>query len=130
MLTGEVTVQAELHASGLWITLPVTIARDLTLSMVFDTGSPVSAISPETKVDLEGRGLLRGADRPGTYRLSDLTADGQLLPDLEVRVMARLTRLQIDGLMGLDYLGNFEWAHFHIPTLLLTLQYPRRAVQR
>lgn len=53
-----------------------------------------------------------------------MTLEAQPLPDLNVRVLARLSRLGVDGLVGLDYLGRFEYVHFHIPTLRLMLEAP------
>ena len=68
------------------------------------------------------RGLLaRGAD-PRYYQLPSLTAEGQPLPDLAVRVLPRLTRLQVDELIGLDYLTQFHRVCFHVTEGLLSLE--------
>jgi hypothetical protein len=126
MHTGEIAVQATLHPTGLWITVPVTVAQGLDLAPVFDSGSPMSAINPEVHALLESRGLIHRAARPNTYRIAGPTVQDQRLPDLEVRVMPRLTRLRIHGLLGLNYLGLFEWVHVHVPALRIMLQPPQR----
>ena len=122
MRTGEIGIQAKLHSSGLWITVPLEVVGFGELTMVFDSGSPMSAISPEIRARLGGRGVVGETAKPSTYRLTGLTAEGQSLPDLDVRVMPRLTRLQINGLIGLNYLGIFESICFDVPTLRLTLK--------
>lgn len=117
MRTGDVAVQARLHTSGLWLTIPVVAGHEHALDFVFDTGSPVSAISPETRDDLSAKGLLTNGQRPGWFRLAGITVQGQAIPDLDLRVLGRLSRLKIDGLIGLNYLSHFESVHFQVPTL-------------
>jgi len=46
------------------------------------------------------------------------------VPDLLVGVAARLDRMQIVGLLGLDFLGLFEDIHFNLPSLRLRLVPP------
>ena len=121
---GEIAVQAALHPSGNWITLPLTVGGLLHLDMVLDTGSPVSVISPKARDDLLGRQLLDPSTEGIRYRLAQLSVHEQPLPPLMVRVLPRLTRLQVDGLLGLDFLRLFEHVHFHVPTLQLVLELP------
>jgi hypothetical protein len=125
MLTGEIDTNAALHPSGRWITIDVGIAAHV-LSMVLDTGAQVSALSPSTRADLERRGLLGLSRRPNLFRLGSLTIEGRAIPDLEVGVAARLDRLQVVGLLGLDFLGLFEDLHFNVPSLRLRLIPPAR----
>jgi hypothetical protein len=54
--------------------------------------------------------------------MSDLTADRQALPNLDVAVIRRLDRLGVDGLLGLDFLTYFEHIHFHTRSLGLVLE--------
>lgn len=120
---GDLSIQARLHRSGLWITIPVTVGHLPNLAMVLDSGSPVSAISPETAVALETLGLLAPAQNPRyEHRLAGLTVHSQALPDLEVRILPRLTRLRIVGLLGLDFLARFSAVHFYVDTLQLVLE--------
>ena len=82
----------------------------------------MSAISPEVRDDLLAKNLLSESTGAGYRRISDITVDGQPMPDLKVRVLPRLSRIGAEGLLGLDYLGKFESVYFHIPTLRITLR--------
>lgn len=119
---GEIAIQAALHPSGRWVTIPRLISGRGRFSAVLDTGSPVSAISPRTERVLLGDGLLQATTRPGRYRLGSLTAQNQQLPELDVGVIRRLDRLDIDGLLGLDFLTHFEHIHFHTGSVQLVLE--------
>ena len=92
--------------------------------MVLDTGSPVSAISPDTEGQLLHLRLIREGSERSRYILNQLTSDGQPLPDFEVRVLPRLGRLGIVGLVGLDFLMRFRRVHFDMDTFQLTLEDP------
>lgn len=124
MLGGEISVRADLHPSGNWITVPISVAGLISLAMVLDTGSAVSAISPAAKDVLGARGLVLPRGDGDGLLLTQLTVQGQALPDLVVRVLPRLARLGIDGLVGLDFLRAFERVSFHVPTLRLVLSLP------
>ena len=120
---GELSVRTYPHPSGLWITMPLTVGRVKSLAMVIDSGSPVSAISPEIADELRQFELLAPAEAPRyEYRLTALTVDGQPLPDLEVRILPRLTRLGIAGLVGLDFLSQFLAVHFYVLRRELVLE--------
>jgi hypothetical protein len=119
---GEIAIGASLHLSLRWITIPITVAGGETLSMVLDTGSPVSAISPEAVTRLLELRLTREGSQPRSYILEQITSGGQPLPDLEVRVLARLDRLGIVGLVGLDFLMRFRRIHFDVDTFQLVLE--------
>lgn len=119
----DLSIQARLHRSGLWIVVPITIGPLPDLAMVLDSGSPVSAISPETAAALSTLGLLAPAQRPRyQHRLTSLTVQGQQLPDLEVRILSRLSRLQVVGLLGLDFLSQFKAVHYYVETRRLILE--------
>lgn len=121
---GALSVSCRLHTSGYWITLPLMIGGNVSLWMVLDTGSPVSVISPLTQNVLAENGLLYPIGDAHRYLLQDSSIQGQALPDLPVRVLPRLARIQVDGLLGLDFLRTFKTVTFDIPTLRLTLTYP------
>lgn len=121
MLGGDITTEGRFHTSGRWITFPLGIAGIETLWMVLDTGSPLSAVSPTIRDYLERQGLLRQSGRGNLYLLGRLTMAGHQVPDLEIGVVVRLERLQIEGVLGLDFLANYEDIHFNVPTLRLTL---------
>ena len=120
---GELIIQARLHRSGRWITIPLTVNGTRELAAVLDTGAPVSAISPNVHARLTESGLLQLAATPNRYRLASLTVDGQPLLDLEVSVIRRLDRLDVDALLGLDFLTTF--AHVHFDTVALRLRLVR-----
>lgn len=121
MLGGEIATECHIHPSGRWITLAVLVRSTETLSMVLDTGSPVSALSLQARAALAARGFLTEGSQPRTWLLRDVSIEARPIPDLEVRVLARLDRLQIVGLLGLDFLRMFEDVHFNVPTLRLRL---------
>lgn len=119
----SVAIQARPHPSGLWITIPVAVSGVVTLAMVVDSGSPVSAISAGTADELRAFNLASPALDPRyEYHLAALTADGQALPDLNVRILPRLSRLRIVGLVGLDFLSQFLAIHFYVPRRELVLE--------
>lgn len=120
---GDITIQAATHPSGNWITIPIMLGGSEVLRMVLDTGSPVSALSPSTAERLLHLRLIRDGER-GRYGLTPLTSDGQPLPDLEVRVLPRLDRLGIVGLVGLDFLMRFRRIDFDVEAFRLTLADP------
>ena len=122
---GELSIQAQLHPSGLWLTIQVTLEGHRTLAMVLDSGSPVSAISPETADELRALDLLLPAMVPGyEFRLAAPSVQGQNLPELDVRILPRLTRLRIAGLLGLDFLSKFLAIHYYVPSRRLVLERP------
>src|SRR5689334_1636998 len=121
---GEIVLETRPHPNplGQWITFTVLIAGSADVDTVLDSGAPMSAISPETALRLQRIGLLAPPeDSRYHYRLNSVTADGQALPDFDVRVLRRLSTLQIRGLIGLDFLEQFTWNRFHVPTRRLFL---------
>jgi hypothetical protein len=124
--SGSLVVQTALHATKWWLIVPVEIGGLITIEMVLDTGSPLSAISERLRNTLASTGLLE-AITPHAYFLRNLTIQGQVIPDLRVRVSRRVTRVGADGILGLDFLAQFSTVHFDIATLRLTLTYPAQS---
>jgi hypothetical protein len=128
MPTGEIVIPASNHPSGLWVGIYVGVGTEATIFMVLDTGSPVSALSPAIAQHLHMRGMLYQAEAAGHFRPSPLTAwraaGRPALPGLTLRVLPRLGRLQIDGLLGLDFFRQFEQVCFHLSQMRLELTYP------
>ena len=122
MPTGDLSIQAERHPSGFWITITVWVGQHYRVAFVVDSGSPASVISPEVRSGLAAAGLLIAGGSPGAYRLTDAWVQGQQMPEFDVRVLPRLDRIHVDGLLGLDFLTKFETMIFHVPTLTLTLE--------
>ncbi len=125
MPAGELTVPVSTHPSGLWVGIYVDIGARVRLFMVLETGSPVSALSPSIAQHLHSRKLLQADPAPGYFRPAPLTAaqapGHPPLPDLAVRVLPRLTRLRIDGLLGLDFFRRFDRVCFQLSAMRLEL---------
>ena len=128
MLSGELQIPVRPHASGLWVGIYLTVAGRETFLMVLDSGSPLSAVSPDTVQILQDGGLLGLPRGPGHYRLTDLHARDAVgrpaLPDVSVRVLPRLSRLRVDGLLGLDFFRQFERVCFQLSQMRLELIFP------
>lgn len=124
---GDLSIQTREHPNprGRWVAFTITVAGFHDLEVVLDPGSPVSVISPEARDELTSLNLLQQSSDPRyEYRLTSLTVQGQLFPDLDVRILRKLTRLQIVGLVGPDFLWQFRAIHFDVPTRRLVLEYP------
>ena len=67
-------------------------------------------------------GLIQRTQYPVRYTLAAVTREGQQLPNLDFGVVRRLDRLDVDGLLGLDFLRQFAQIHFDTRTLRLVLQ--------
>jgi hypothetical protein len=93
--SGELTIQLRLHGRRWWLLVPVTIGqRDI--SMVLDTGSPVSSISGGTYELLADTGHLHHLGG-ATYALRNPRIDGQPISDLPVRISRRVTQASYPG---------------------------------
>ncbi len=79
-------------------------------------------VSPSAAGRLLQFRLITESSERGRYILTQLTSDGQPLPDFEVRVLFRLDRLEIVGLVGLDFLMRFRHIHFNVDTFQLALE--------
>lgn len=124
---GEIRIRTILHPNplGRWISFPVIVAGSHDLLMVLDPGSPVSAISPQTREDLSRLNLPRPTSHPRyEHRLAQLVVQGQPLPEFDVRVLRKLSRLGVDGLIGLDFLAQFFAIRYYVGTMELVLEYP------
>ena len=82
----------------------------------------MSALSVRVERDLLALGLLGPSPVLRRHRLSDLTVERQSLPEVDAAVLRRLDRLEVDGLLGLGFLQNFEAVHFYTRTLRLVLE--------
>ena len=129
MTSGELVVQAGLHSNAAsWVLIPITLNGLHSLSMVLDTGAPVSEISPDTAAELSGLGLLKEPVKPRYHhRLEDITTtQGQSLPPLDIVVLPRLARMkavgiEVMGLLGLDFLILFASVCYDVDARRLVL---------
>ena len=120
-MISEIHVQAQRHPSDLCIVVPLVAESAFTIFAVLDTGAPISAIRPSLASRLEADGLLDPSGPPLRFRIRDLTADNQALPLIAFGLLRRLERIDVDALLGLDFLSNFEEIRFNTKTLQLTL---------
>ena len=62
--------------------------------------------------------MLYHGPAPNSYRLTKLRASeaggGPALPDLTIRALPRLGRLQIDGLLRLDFSRRFDRVYYQL----------------
>jgi len=101
----------------------LVVADASEIEMVVNFGVPRSSISAAARHDL----IMRELVPPRTersYVLTDVTADGQPLPPLQVRVSGALGLIGAGGILGLDFFAQYEDIHFHVPTFRLTLNSP------
>ncbi len=117
----ELSFHLLLHPTSWWLIVPLGLGDEASLSMVLDTGAPLSGISRRTRDGLAERSLLIPHGRRH-YLLRDLRIAGQPVPDLVVRESNRLTEVGADGAVGLDFLNRFTEIHCHIPSLWVTLR--------
>jgi hypothetical protein len=121
---GEISIQTYIHPASAGLAFWLQVGPQHTLAVGLHTGLPVSVISIVARDALHTAHLLQPRRAVGVYRIADLSVDGQPLPNLEVRVSRTVSRLGLDGLIGLDFLLHFEHIHFHVPTLRLILSNP------
>jgi hypothetical protein len=119
----RVEIQTLRHPRTGWVMVPIRIANDVAIEMVLNFGVPRSSISAAVRDRLIMRELIPPRIER-TYVLSDVTADGQPLPPLEVRVSGALRLIGAGGILGLDFFAQYEDIHFHVPTFQLTLNGP------
>jgi len=103
--------------------LVVSVPGGSDLRLVLDSGTVTSAVKETVLNELlaHGRATQVGRHR---YLLHDLAVSGVPLPDMPVRVGGRTEEIDADGLVGLDYLAQFERVCVDIPSLRLTLTFP------
>jgi hypothetical protein len=101
----------------------IQVGGALEVEMVLNFGVPRSSISATIRHELIMKELIPPAVER-TYTLSDLTVEGQPLPPLQVRVSGALGMIGAGGILGLDFFGQYEDIHFHVPTFRLTLSGP------
>lgn len=115
----EYSVQTLRHARG-WIVVPVVAGGMFTIRFVLNTGYLISAVNSRAQAVLAVMGLL---DPIGgrLHSLRNLTLAEQPLPDLEVRATPALGLIGVEGILGLNFLRQFDDVHFNLPSRRLTL---------
>jgi ribosomal protein S19E (S16A) len=100
--------------------IAVSVANRISIEMAVNPGVPRSSISAATRHRLIMEEIVPPREER-TYILSNVQIEGQPVPPLHVRVSAVLRRVGVGGIVGLDFLGQYEDIHFHVPTFRLTL---------
>lgn len=103
--------------------IPIQVEGKLTLEMAVNPGVPRSSISSAARHELIMHEFVPPTIERA-YVLPDVRVQGQPLPPLRVRVSGVLRQTRTDGILGLDFLGQYEDIHFHVPTFRLTLNGP------
>jgi len=98
----------------------LAVGNDIVWDMLPYPAARRSIISPRAFDDLRAHGL---APTPGLARavVRGLPIADQPVPDLEVRVSAAVTRLKVDGFLGLDFFEQFELVQWNPRSHRVTL---------
>src|SRR5205809_517155 len=103
-----------------WPVIPLRVGGDHILAMVPNPLASTSVISPATFERLVAHGLVSSGihdirTRAKSCVLRHLSIEGQLVPDLEVRIRKHASFLRANGYLGQDFLfGNFTDIHLDI----------------
>lgn len=128
--SGDLRIRVGFHPKKWWLLIPLEVATGgnqvVTLTMILDTGSPLSGISAPVRDVLLREGCLTAIGQTekgkGVYLLKGVRIQGQIAPDLHVRVSPRATRFGLDGILGLTFLGHFRHISFDVESMELTLK--------
>ena len=119
----ELTIQAHRHDRG-WVMIPLIVPLQpgvgWQLELVLNTGRPQSVLSRSLGNALSSLGLLHQRDRR-QYVLRDPVADGRPVRGLVLRLSAGPALLDLDGMIGLDFLDQFAEVRLNTRSLRLTL---------
>lgn len=120
---GDRVVPLRMHPHLFWLLVDITVPERRDVVFVLDSGTVTSAIKESVLGELI---TLNRATRltPRRYLLHELSAKGVRLPDMSVRVGGRIESVDADGLIGSDYLSQFQRVCVDIPSLELTLTSP------
>jgi hypothetical protein len=117
-----VSVQTHTHPNG-WIMVPISVCGVWHGEFLLNTFTPVSSVSPTTTTMLEAFRCL-GSHADQRHRLQGLIVGDVRLPDLPVRVSRAAALLDIEGMLGLNFLRQFTTVRFDVPSGTLTLELP------
>ena len=91
------------------------------IEFVLNSGYLASALNLRSRTVLTAMGLLRPIDERFSV-LTDLTTAGQSLPDLAIHASRALELIDVEGMLGLDFLQQFTDIHFNAPSGRLILR--------
>jgi hypothetical protein len=101
--------------------IPVLICGVWRGEFLLNTFTPISSVSASTATILEAFQCF-GSHADRGYLLQGLTIGGERLPDLRVRVSRAATLLDVDGMLGLNFLQQFATVRFDVDGGMLTLE--------
>jgi hypothetical protein len=116
----RLVIETYVHVTTGLIVAPVRVGAIYRLELVLNTGYLVSAISRGARDSLLALGHL-GHISGRYYRLHDISVSGVALPPLDMRLNAAIARLDIEAIMGLDFLNQFREVRFDTQTRQMTL---------
>lgn len=119
----ELVLPLQIHQRNLWLVLEVPVAGRRSLTLVVDSGCAISAMK---QVALDHLMALGSASRVSATRflVQQLVVASVGLPDMVVRAGGPADRVDADGIIGLDYLYQFQRVCVDTRTLQLTLTLP------
>lgn len=119
----ELVLPLRLHERNWWLLLDAFVPGLGPLTLVLDSGCGLSAMKEAVLADLV---TLQRASRisAARYRVQQLSVAGVVIPDIVVRAGGPTERVDVDGIMGLDYLYQFQRVCVDTRTLQLTLTLP------
>jgi hypothetical protein len=116
----EISVETYTHTSGL-IAIRLKVGPLYSLPLVINTGYLISCVRPGVRDSLVALGHLRPSGGR-FYELHDIALAGRAMPPLEMRVNAAIALLDMDGVVGLNFLSQFREVCFDVETRRLTLR--------
>lgn len=117
-----IAVRTLAHPRG-WILIPVTVCGIWHGHFMLNTFTPISSVSASTATMLEALQCFTPQASHG-HLLRTLTIGGVPLPELPVRISRAATLLDVEGMLGLDFLRQFTAIRFDVPAGTLTLDLP------
>ncbi|MGH2584290.1 MAG: hypothetical protein ACRDJE_05195 [Dehalococcoidia bacterium] len=119
----EISVQTWRHPRG-WIIVPLLFPLSgrvpWNVDRMLNTGRPQSCLGQRARDALAAMGHITPSTRTA-FTLHNARLGGVRLPDIAMRLSAGPTLLQLEGMLGLDFLEQFAEVRFDVRTLRLTL---------
>jgi hypothetical protein len=117
----RLTIRTSRHPLG-YILVSFDFGPPWVLQLMLHTGRPLSYVSYASYALLEAFGHIDTLGQD-LYRLRGLRMGDHLAPDIVARVSIGPSLLGFDGLLGLQFLGQFSRVEFERDSGLLTLTY-------
>lgn len=119
--SGRIIVEASADARRGWLVIRLeVVGLSFDASLVF---FPESRMSQDVIDFLKLYQLVTDLGH-GRYAVRGLTLGGVVLPSLEVIATAQLGRVQLDGILGVNFLNQFTEVHLNPSSFQLTFVDP------